>query len=127
MDKEQDNGIEFTAPGGFGAKLKGSAWSAKEVVLIIAILMSTVFLSWERVQSNSTFLSQHQITQKMVADVMTNQSALVREVALVSKEVRVGNEVQTYVLALSQSEREKLKLTMPESLRSRSAIPRGDK
>ena len=118
MEDADPNSIEFTAPG-FGAKLRGAAWTSREVIVVIVIFSCTAFLYLERIQSNKGFADQHIVTQaqnimtqSMLASVLKGQGGL-------AKEVSSGAEIQAYVLSLSQEKRERLNLSMPTELRSR--------
>lgn len=117
MNQDADS-IEFTGPG-FGAKVKGAAWSSKEVIVVIVMIACTAFLYFERTQSNRSFIDQHLLTQKMLASVLQGQSDMVRELRGVVSEMGASNDVQAYILSLPQVQRERLNLSMPPTLRQR--------
>ena len=120
--KDDSNAIEFTAPG-FGAKVRGAAWTSREVIVVIVVIACTAFLYLERIPANKAFLDQHantqaqlmaqsRVTHDMLASVLRVQSDLV-------KEVKASADIQAYVLSLPQDKRERLNLSMPPELRNR--------
>lgn len=118
MEDADRNSIEFTAPG-FSTKVRGAAWTSREVIVVIVVLSCTAFLYFERIQSNRGFADQHAvtqaqnvITQSLLASVLKGQSEL-------AKEISTGAEIQAYVISLSQEKRERLNLSMPPELRAR--------
>lgn len=118
MEDDDRNSIELVAPG-FGAKIRGAAWTSKELIVVIVVISCTGFLYFERLQSNKGFADQHTVTQaqnvvtqSMLASVLQGQAKLVREVSS-------GAEIQAYVMSLSQDKRERLNLSMPSELRQR--------
>ena len=104
---------------GLRAKVTGPHWSAKELYLSLLIITCTGLLLWERNVANKEFIVQHKITQAMLSNVVESQKEAIIELRKVAVEVKSGNLVQAYVLTLSQLQRERLNLSMPDELRSR--------
>jgi len=104
MEPKKHEGIEFSAgaPGGIWAKVSGrEAWMLIAVVLVAAVtaLLVTITLEMQQRKTEHIGLSLGQVDLK----------AAVNKVADAQIET-------TYILTLSQSDREKLKLQMPPSL-----------
>ena len=115
---EERDGAEIE---GFGikAKIKGVAWTSQGLAIMFIVVSCTGFLYWERTQTNRSFIDQHAVTQaqnittqKMLASVIETQIEQTREIS-------ESAQIQAYVLSLPQSQRERLNLSMPSTLRMR--------
>lgn len=118
-EMEERDSLEFHAPGGFIAKVRGAAWGSKEVIIIIVMITCTSFLYLERIQSNKGFLEQHTVTQAQNLVTQSMLGSVIKAQSSLSKEVSDSAEIQAYVLSLPQVQREKLNLSMPPALRAR--------
>ncbi len=114
-----DTSAEIHVPGGWKAKLSGPNTATIIVCLVIVVCIgaSTAFLVWAAMKDAERFLAAHSMTQTLLGNVISNQSLIISEVQKSNDASASQGEAITYVLTLTQSQREALKLTMPHVLR----------
>ena len=122
MNTTEGSAVEVSTPWGWKAKLFGM--DTKIVLLAIIMLLGTAMVVWNfeedrRVarEERGKFGDQHKITQSLLGTVITNQRAMMEQI----KDQQANNRSElseiTYILTLSQQERDRLKLEMPNTLR----------
>jgi len=116
--------LEFSAPGGWRARLSGIDTKIVLLAILVALVAGGLTYQWyldkqiDR-ESRDLYVGNHKITQTMLSTVITNQAAIIAVV----KESRLGskddiNEI-LYLLSLDQKKREALHIEMPSSLRQK--------
>ena len=118
MKTDGDNSIEFSAPG-FAGKVRGAAWTSREVIVVIVMISCTAFLYIERIQSNKGFIDQHAVTQAQNLVTQSMLGSVIKAQSELSRGLSESAEIQAYVLSLPQAQRERLNLSMPPTLRAR--------
>lgn len=118
--------IEGHGPGGFWAKVSGGDLKSLFVVIIILLACGAIWVQNDKIADQQDqrsqadrkiFLEQHSMTQKLLAQVITNQQAIIQAIGQGQNEVARGQAVMTYVLSLDTNERRALNLQMPDELR----------
>ena len=124
---ETENGeIEGSGPGGWKVRLSGIDTKVVLVALLISVIFGVTAFQWsiDREVDKAARLNysdQHKITQSMLSSVITNQRAIIDLVKESKDESRQSSKEMTneisFMLSRTQSQREALKLEMPQSLR----------
>ncbi len=125
MEKEQADILEESlAIGGHGwwLKLKGIDSKIILVALLMIVCFAVASYAWvdnQRLdrESHQTQMDQFKITQTLLSTVISNQSAIIKVVQEHGSQTSSGIDELSYMLTLSQQQKEKLQLTMPISLR----------
>ena len=118
----EGSAVEVSTPGGWRAKLFGM--DTKVVLLGMIIVLGTGMIFWNFEEDRRTsreernkFGDQHKITQALLSQVITNQRAMMEQIKEQQSNSRDELGEIIYVLTLSQQERDRLKLEMPNTLR----------
>jgi len=121
------------------AKAKGPAFDMR-LALLVALLLTIIavgfFFVWTEVRQHDRaevelskqYLANHKLTQDLLTQVINNQAKIISEIAFSNKEIKTAVEESgastAYVLTLTQSQREALKLEMPRLIRERVRPPK---
>lgn len=97
---------------GAGLKAKVRNVRSQDILVVLLIIACSAFVWWSGYQ-------QDKVTQQMLASVLNNQAAIVEKVSASIVESKEQSATLTYILTLSQVDREALRLAMPDSLRTR--------
>lgn len=106
-DREDD--VQIDTPIGWKLKLSG-----RHTVVLIAIITCTAFIMW--------MLRDHDLRAAERSAVLTNQSNSLHET---QKDLTIAVDNLVWVMLLPESERAKLKLDMPDSMRRKLSGQRG--
>lgn len=115
MTQEQQGSVELHAPGGFWGRVSGL--QLYELLIVVLIIGCSAFIWWADEQRVKVFMEQHKTTQTLLGNVIQNQTLIILTVNDSAKAAADASSVQTYILTLTQQQREALKLTMPPALR----------
>jgi hypothetical protein len=112
---DQNATVEVEGPMGFRARVRNVR--AQDVLLLILLLSCTFFLWYSENANRAFYLEQHQITQTLLKTVIAKQAVLLSSVKESTVKADESSQTLTYVLTLTQEQRERLKLNMPPGLR----------
>ena len=120
--KQEQPSAEIASPGGWKARLSGV--DTPNIVLGLLVIVCTVIVLWQldvqdkaRERDSARFLEAHKITQNLLTGVTRNQTLIIDAVKNSFTATEEASERLVYVFSLKPSEREALKLSMPNSLR----------
>ena len=124
MGDDNGSAVEVTAPGGWKARLVGG--DTKIILLGLLIIVGSAVIVYNFEEDRRTgreergkFADQHKITQTLLNTVITNQRAIMQQISDQQSNNRDELGEITYILTLSQQERDRLKLEMPSTLRKK--------
>ena len=127
-----DNGaaVEVNAPGGWKAKLTGADTKIILLGLLFIAGIGTMAYNFEEDrrtgrEERGKFADQHKVTQTLLGTVIANQRAIMDQIREQQSNSRDELGEITYILTLTQEQRDRLKLEMPMSLRRKmNSTPR---
>ena len=124
MGDDNGSAVEVTAPGGWKARLVGGDTKIILLGLLIILGAAVIVYNFEEDRRTSRdergkFADQHKITQTLLNTVITNQRAIMQQISDQQSNNRDELGEITYILTLSQQERDRLKLEMPSTLRKK--------
>lgn len=124
MSDDNGSAVEVIAPGGWRARLIGSDTKAILIGLLIIVAGAVMFYNFEEDrrtarEERGKFSDQHKITQTLLQTVITNQRAMMEQIREQQSNSRDELGEITYILTLSQDQRDRLKLEMPMTLRKK--------
>jgi len=108
---EQDE-IEVKGPGGLSGRARGH-----DVLIVMFAFACTAFIWVTEEQRSRTDLDSHRNTQQLLGQVISNQNKIIDNLQRATTEAAEQAAIQTYVLTLSQQQRDGLNLAMPPALR----------
>ena len=114
-DRRQEETAEVELPGGWKAKISGV--DSIHMVTIILVIIATALFLWDSTEKSRYSSDQHKAFSEILGNVIINQAAILKEVQQAAITTSEGDKAIVYMLSLSQSERERLKIDMPKSLR----------
>lgn len=118
-DQREDQAMAEVEGFGIRAKVAGNRVLSRDLYLAALIFAAAALVMWEKNTANASFMEQHKTTQRALATVLVGQENLIKELHAVAAEVKSGNQIQAYVMTLTQQQRERLNLSMPDELRHR--------
>lgn len=124
MGDDNGSAVEVTVPGGWKARLVGGDTKIILLGLLIIVGAAVIVYNFEEDRRTSRdergkFADQHKITQALLSTVITNQRAMMDQIRDQQSNNRDELGEITYILTLSQQERDRLKLEMPHTLRKK--------
>ena len=124
MGDDNGSAVEVTAPGGWKARLIGGDTKIILLGLLFIVGVAAIVFNFEEDRRTARdergkFVDQHKITQALLQTVITNQRAIMEQIKEQQANSRDELGEITYILTLSQQERDRLKLEMPSSLRKK--------
>jgi hypothetical protein len=128
----EETTVEAGAPGGWRLRLSGADSKALLLGLLVLFLAASIYVTWEedrRVEreARAMYLQQHKHTQSLLGVVINNQQQTFKMLDDSRRESKGDIAEITYVLTLTPSARESLRLEMPSSLRRRIGFNGGDR
>lgn len=124
MGDDNGSAVEVTAPGGWKAKLIGGDTKIILLGLLFIVGVAAIVFNFETDrradrEERGKFVDQHKVTQALLGTVITNQRAMMEQIRDQQSNTRGELSEITYILTLSQQERDRLKLEMPGTLRKK--------
>ena len=117
--------IEAHGPGGFWGRLSGIDVGNVLVSILVVVVLGVAGFAWNDgrnsdEKSKVEYLAAHKATQVLLATVIANENAIMNTIQqMQAQNVKIAESVDdtSYILTLTQQQREKLHLEMPYSLR----------